>query len=558
MRESDKKLLELSKEELIGLIAATEEKFAESNVTAAELVVQIEEKNEELNAASIDLSRTNKDLNTILQNLGQGIFVILPDYSIHPQFSGHLKTLWQTGDIAGRYYKDLLFHNCTLSADQVQLISSVIESTLGEDEASYLFNSDHLPRSLLFMVDGQEKIFDVDWVPIVEDDIIVKLMVILKNVTDLKRLEREAGVKDRKLEMMGQIVAVSVDRFQRFCSTQQELVANSAAILSETLTKQAIDGIFIDIHTLKGNSRIYNFTFLADKAHIMEDHLNKIRSDHDYSSDATDRLQMLLYDIQEQFAEYQSIYYEIFHTSINDHESMESRDGLEGCFSLLSAVDLAKVEQGAVKEILESLQQHAFRKFQSIFDTIVGTLPSLAEELGKPTPTLHIQNQGSILPEKFKPVLKNVFMHCIRNSLDHGIEKIEERRATGKTDTGNIYVYLTETRDHFVIEYFDDGRGLHLGGLRQRFESLDDHDQEIPSEPEKIADLVFFPGLSTAEKVTDISGYGVGLNAVKNLLLESDCAIGIELGDSQNKESFVNFKFVISLPKTGIPTKAAS
>ena len=119
-------------------------------------------------------------------------------------------------------------------------------------------------------------------------------------------------------------------------------------------------------------------------------------------------------------------------------------------------------------------------------------------------------------------------VHLVRNSLDHGIEKPEERLAAGKPETGIVRLSASHRGGNIVIEIRDDGRGLPRDkilkkaverGLVKADDNLSDKD---------IYDLIFQPGFSTAEQVSDVSGRGVGMDVVRRNINELGGAIEIE------------------------------
>lgn len=106
-------------------------------------------------------------------------------------------------------------------------------------------------------------------------------------------------------------------------------------------------------------------------------------------------------------------------------------------------------------------------------------------------------------------------VHLLRNAVDHGIETVEQRLAKGKPRTGTVTLRAYQTGNQVIIQVSDDGRGLDLEHIRAKAQGLHllaGHEQE----PEALANLIFSPGFSTAENVTDLSGRGVGLDVVKN------------------------------------------
>ena len=141
---------------------------------------------------------------------------------------------------------------------------------------------------------------------------------------------------------------------------------------------------------------------------------------------------------------------------------------------------------------------------------------SIAESLGKRVDVqlvgAELELDRSILDRLNEPLL-----HLVRNAVDHGIESPQERREKGKAELGRIVVEGRREKDSIAIEVRDDGRGIDIERVRSRaVESgllLADLAEDLP--PDEIATLVFHPGLSTAETVSEVSGRGVGMDAVK-------------------------------------------
>lgn len=104
--------------------------------------------------------------------------------------------------------------------------------------------------------------------------------------------------------------------------------------------------------------------------------------------------------------------------------------------------------------------------------------------------------------------------HLVRNSLDHGIETVEARRAAGKSTTGQLVLSAAHHGGNIVIEVSDDGAGLRRDKILAKAQKQGMQVSESMSD-EEVWQLIFMPGFSTAEQVTDISGRGVGMDVVK-------------------------------------------
>ncbi len=116
--------------------------------------------------------------------------------------------------------------------------------------------------------------------------------------------------------------------------------------------------------------------------------------------------------------------------------------------------------------------------------------------------------------------LSDPLVHLVRNAVDHGLEPPEERRRCGKDEVGTIRVAARREREAIRIEVRDDGRGLDLASIRRRAAEAGllhpDLAEDLPDD--QVAELVFRPGLSTARRVSEISGRGVGMDAVRATL----------------------------------------
>src|SRR5690606_17727126 len=101
------------------------------------------------------------------------------------------------------------------------------------------------------------------------------------------------------------------------------------------------------------------------------------------------------------------------------------------------------------------------------------------------------------------------FEHLLRNAIVHGIESREARRAAGKSEVGELLIEVRQEGNEVVLQFTDDGRGLDLERIRERAIGLGlvAADADLPED--EVRDLIFHPGFSTAEEVTELAGRGV-------------------------------------------------
>lgn len=143
---------------------------------------------------------------------------------------------------------------------------------------------------------------------------------------------------------------------------------------------------------------------------------------------------------------------------------------------------------------------------------------------------LQVNGAGTRIDRSIIDRLRDPLVHLVRNAVDHGIEPPVEREAAGKPATGVIEITVSRQGDDVLVEVADDGRGIDLDATRASAVEagvLDRSEAASLSTPE-VYDLLFHPGLSTADSVTNTSGRGVGLNAVDEAVSAVDGDLSVE------------------------------
>lgn len=182
---------------------------------------------------------------------------------------------------------------------------------------------------------------------------------------------------------------------------------------------------------------------------------------------------------------------------------------------------------------------------ETVFNRFPRMIRDIARDLDKDI-ELHMSGEETELDRTVIDEIGDPLIHILRNSADHGLETSEQRLQIGKTAVGNIYLRAYQDGNNVVIEVEDDGRGIDTARVRKKIVEKGLESQEMVnsfSEQEVIA-FLFKPSFSTADKVTDLSGRGVGLDVVKTKIE----ALGgiVEVETQKGKGS----KFIIRLPLT--------
>ena len=221
------------------------------------------------------------------------------------------------------------------------------------------------------------------------------------------------------------------------------------------------------------------------------------------------------------------------------------------------AEHVRELPPGAFQELLEGLEQlaqHTRELRESVMSiraqpvsSVFSRMPRLVRELATETGKEVALVTAGEATEVDKTVVENLvdpLTHMIRNSIDHGLETPEERERVGKPRQGTVQLSAQHRSGRIVIEVSDDGRGIN----RARVLSKAIEKGLVPAgtsmSDEEIDNLIFLPGFSTADKVSNISGRGVGMDVVRRNISSLGGRIGVYSTPGEGS------RFVLSLPLT--------
>ena len=186
-----------------------------------------------------------------------------------------------------------------------------------------------------------------------------------------------------------------------------------------------------------------------------------------------------------------------------------------------------------VKELQEVSMAIRMIPVSGLFNRMTRLVHDLSRKSGKKTELLITGSETEV----DKTVIEKItdpLVHLIRNSMDHGLETPDERRAAGKSDTGILRLSAHHEEGEVLIKIEDDGRGLNREKILKKAaeKGLLEGDGSNLSDKE-VAGMIFMPGFSTADKITDVSGRGVGMDVVKQNLNQINGKIDVETTPGQ-------------------------
>ncbi|WP_296659966.1 ATP-binding protein [Paraburkholderia sp.] len=514
---------------------------------------------EKIQQSSAQLKRKTADIQAMLQNMQQGILTVVEGATIHNEYSAYLEAIFETDEIAGRGLMDLVFTHTNLDADTIAQVSAAVDACLGEDSVNFGFNQHLLVNEITrSMPDGREKVLDLSWSAITdENDVVVRLMLCVRDVTELRELAAEAGEQKRRLQMIGEILAVSEEKFHQFVQSSKGFIHENERIIRQhdCADMAAIAALFRNMHTVKGNARTYSLQHLTGVVHEVEQRYDALRredTDHEWDQQA------LIDDLERVKASLEH-YATINEVSLGRGTRITGGDGSVSVArgqieTALRTIDAANeddlVSLRAMRETLRGmLGSIGTETMADALAGVLGSLPSLAAELDKAAPVVRVDDNGLRLRSEITSTVKDVFTHLLRNALDHGIEIPAQRREQGKTDAGHIAIEVDVTGGALQMTLADDGRGLALARIRGiAVERGWLADGEAATD-ETIADFIFRVGFSTAQSVTSVSGRGVGMDAVRAFLERAGGRIELRFTDSNDGADYRHFETIVYLPQ---------
>ncbi|HHT47964.1 MAG TPA: chemotaxis protein CheA [Firmicutes bacterium] len=200
-----------------------------------------------------------------------------------------------------------------------------------------------------------------------------------------------------------------------------------------------------------------------------------------------------------------------------------------------------------LEQIVSSLQMSTMDlrmvPVHQLFTRFPKIVRDIAKERGKKV-ELHFVGADTEIDKHIAEELIDALTHLLRNSVDHGLEDLKEREALGKDPTGHITLSARQEGSHIVISVTDDGRGLNLERIREKALSTGLISENSRLSDEELIRLIFSPGFSTAENVSELSGRGVGMDVVKTNLKKLQGYIDVQTQPGQGTS------FMLKVPLT--------
>ena len=491
------------------------------NLKEAEAKEVIEKANEKL---ELRVEEQTREIKSILKNINQGIFTINEEGLIADDYSNHLEKILGRTDLSGKNPKDILFENSSLTTDQVSSFTSVINSSMGDDEVAWTLNEHLLIKEYELTKEGTISILEIDLDPVFHDDQMTQVLVAIRDVTQLRKLQAESEKAQLEIKFISEIVNITPKKFNSFVvASKSWLVENKKMIEShDELNLEVVKKLFINMHTMKGEARTNQFVEITAAIHNAE----QVYSDMQHHTQEWEKEKLLedLSIIQELLDTYVDVAEKKLGRTVSSNAKSSltlDQESVQQYTDMVSGIDIdhLKGQDQAIFKRIKSLFVNAFRTpLEDVLADELVAMTQAARELNKKVPIVEFDDPGFNMKPEIHKTLVAVYTHVLGNCVAHGIEDEEERAKAGKDSTGKIRFRLKEENDAIAIYTEDDGRGLNLPKVREKAVHDGLIEDSVNLTDDEIAQFIFESGLTTAEQLSNIAGRGVGMDAIRNFI----------------------------------------
>ena len=479
-----------------------------------------------------DAQEQTKD---ILKTVKEGFFLLDADYKIGTVWSEALTRMFSRSDFSGLAFEELL--KKLVPPATLATATKYIKLLWGERAHESLMKSINPLGQLEIHVEtatGQREArylqFDFHRVmgPKGIKHVLASVSDITASVMLAKELQESQENANQQVDMMLGVMHVDPVQLMAFIDATETGLQLVNAILKEPARsdnefRKKIDGLFREMHSIKGEASALNLMSVAHRTHALEDMVSELKRKPDLSG--SDFLPIVL-KLDELISHLRSV-----------RELGNRLSSLRGSGPAESAGSGGTVN---IKSPLAAQKQAA--------DELAHTLGSLAERLAndhKKKFKLSLSGLAEI-PRTYVPTLKDVLIQMLRNSAVHGIEASDVRQSHTKDVVGAVRIEFKKSGEGFELLFEDDGAGLlpdqlKAAAVRKQIVTKDEADA---MDTRAAMALIFRPGFSTQEHVSMDAGRGVGMDVVA----KSVYAIGGKIGVTTNPGKFTRFK--VSLPAT--------
>lgn len=492
------------------------------------------------------IRRRTQEMQTVLSSINQGICLLRPDLTIENEYSRHLEILFQREKLGGESFLEVVFSRAELPSDEVLKTKTILNGVFLEKLFTFDVNKRSLPWELRVAGHSSStpRVLEVDWIPILNsDEVVERCMVTFRDVTELRAMRASVEANEREMAMVNQLVRITAEEFDGIHNSVQKLIAEVRYRVKaeESLGLVTIAAIKRELHTIKGNARSLGLSFLAKATHETEDVLASFEGS---GHEPLDSVWRAFDEIVACVKGYDVVSRERLNRSSEiERERLRALHEASGLIRKLTQVvspGWGEMERGILNQLRGCILDLQHESLVRLVERLEQGTRLLAEELGRPVPLFRlVAGESWLLSEDAEQTIFSACVQLVRNTLAHG--------GRGWSGAPRVSLRVQIVGEQAEVTYQADCDALDLPTLVD----LAIVKGVVATTPEDAADLVFLSGLSTAEKISEVSGRGVGMAAIRAAFEKIDGTVTLQLVQSPREiiaGRLEPFAVVMSLP----------
>jgi two-component system chemotaxis sensor kinase CheA len=443
-----------------------------------------------------------------------GLFFMNKDYIIQDHYSRYLEELLSESRLFGRAFTDIITDSVTPSELEAikDYFKMVLEKTYDLDmledinpltELHYAKNKKVFQCEFNTVERGHGELF-----------ILVTVYDITLRVELQQRLEEEEARRHEEMQSVFELIQVSPSVFNDFLKdTEHEFSTIDKVFKDEGFSAhEALVKIYQSVHAVKSNAVILGLNVFGNKVHNLESKIKKLR-EHQGEIPFNEMLNLTM-DIE---------------------KLSKEKDGFK---------EIIKKIESYVGTNTVAAGDSSDQNVKTLIDSLTKTAAKGAEDLEKQIKFVAGEIDSEAVNNGPRRVIKEILMQLVRNSVVHGIEMPDDRKAAGKNETGVIKLSIAMSPDRKTINLrlTDDGKGLDYSSIAKKAIKNGIIKEEDADNKDILIKAIFSPGFSTAEVEGVHGGRGIGLNLVRDRIKEVDG--NIKLKSELNKGTI----FLVTIP----------
>ncbi len=424
---------------------------------------------------------------------------------------------------------------------------------------------------------GKKYSLKLSYMPNYTGNKITSVCIIIQDISEHKKVQSQAVRREQEIEKIFALLQVSDSLFELFMDETRELFDEIKKDLKQLRHESNTNSIltisermFRSVHTIKANSKLFKLVSIEDVSHEVETYLAELKEGKvEFSNEALQQLTRKVIAISEEIYSYASLRKEIL-SSFDRKKDLNLKYRIQWIRSLLSQFAFIlrnpSFEPWHLKDIKREFGRalSSFDKL-SLKDYIKGynnMVHDIAVRSHKKVAALETQLDAHYFDGKTLARINDILVHCLRNAVDHGIETPEVRGALGKSEAGTIKIKSYEVAGNIQIIIEDDGRGVDFDKVKKKAvaSGLATEASLSKMQDHEVLELLFHPGFTTTDRISHISGRGLGMDAIResarqlhgNLIIQQSPKSGatVVLEIPSNTEELLNLFSIFDLKRT--------